>query len=275
MKSKEDGRLQHHDDGLVSFGPGNGNGNGSRPPTIKMPTSKNSHSAKAPVPDVPNDPVDLFGEPSPSAGEPRPTQPNVDPRILQEWANKFRAANLQDKASAGYLYLIGQQILGKNIDVDAYVEYRNGILKACGDPQDPVEALLLEQLLMAHHTVGRLLCQSSITEHPNLTVSFANAAARMAGELRRTAVALATYREKSRPVIDETSAVAGKIHPAAQQEPEPPKQKPRMKSCDSKQGSKRNGKHNGEIPQCLKERMDGEIPVASQPAASTGKNGRG
>ena len=251
-------------DGLVSLGPLGGNGD--LPDTVQMPPAQKPGSGKMPVPDDSGKSLHVFEEPSQPAKESRPTRSQADSQAVQEWITRYRAANLQGKAAAGYLYVIAQQMLGKNIDVDTYCEYRNGFLRACGDPQDPIEVLMVEQLLLAHHSIGRLHCQSALAQHPDLAVAFSNAAARLAGELRRTAVALATYREKSRPTFNEAPGVAGRIAPEPQQEPERRSQK---KQSGSKQGS------NGVVPQCLRERMQPPIPAGSRRAAATGPNGEG
>ena len=159
--------------------------------------------------------------------------------------------------------------LSSGIDPQAFPLYRDKLLKEAGDPSDPIEIMLIEQLALAHFNIGRLQIRSSSVQDAKLAVAYSDAATRLLGEFRRCTLALEDYRAKQaarKTAITNTEEA---------EEESPPKRN--GKPCPSTNGKRSaNGKKplngqkkadnakqsaNGELPQCLKDRMNPSIPA--------------
>ncbi len=108
-----------------------------------------------------------------------------------------KAENLQNLSGAVFLFGAAGKLYGSGIDIPAFKAYLDTFLKDAGSPTDPVERMLLEQLALAHHSIGRLHFRAGITENLDATTACHAAAARLQAEFRRTALALHEYREKT------------------------------------------------------------------------------
>ena len=209
----------------------------------------------------------------PLFGRPNHT-PNPDPghesELSPEVTAVLQAMNLREVSAAGFLYWAVSSSLSDGISTVAFKVYRDRLLQDAGNPTDPIEVMLIEQLALAHFNIGRLQIKSCGADSPQLQVAYSDAATRLLGEFRRCTLALEDLRAKQ-DARREQSAHDEKA------EPKPPAQ-----SNGSARPSK-NGKtkppntklnNNSEIPQCLKDRMMPPTPNGSQPAAVTGRNGR-
>jgi hypothetical protein len=91
--------------------------------------------------------------------------------------------------------------------------YRDQFLAAAGNPTDPVECMLLEQLLMAHHQISGLYGETADVSAPEGKELIHAAAARLLGEFRRTALALKEYRNaaslKQLTVVGQQNVASG------------------------------------------------------------------
>jgi hypothetical protein len=124
-----------------------------------------------------------------------------------------RAANLPRLAPATYLYGAATALLGPAFDVPVFEVYLAGYLRDAGDPGDPVERMLLEQLAWAHHVLGRLHVQAGSRDNAEESAAFHAAAARLMGEFRRSALALKSYRQPAATPSAAASAGAEKGAP--------------------------------------------------------------
>ena len=92
----------------------------------------------------------------PGAGHPPPTGPPTDPSVPRR---------------APPRHLGGDLPLGVDAAVypgpapRAFNLYLHRVLEESGDPQDPIERMLVEQLCLAHHNIGRLHVQAAAAEH--------------------------------------------------------------------------------------------------------------
>jgi hypothetical protein len=86
----------------------------------------------------------------------------------------------------------------KGIDMPAFKVYRDRLLADCGGPTDPIEIMIIEQLSMAHFSLGLLSCKTTNAGRPEAVKIYSGAAARLMGEFRRSALALQAYRAASR-----------------------------------------------------------------------------
>ena len=94
-----------------------------------------------------------------------------------------------------YLYATASHIVGSNISPESFVAYLDQLLEEAGQPTDPIERMLIEQIAMAHHNIGRLYVRAASAETLDQVNVYNAAAARLLAEFRRAAIALKTYRE--------------------------------------------------------------------------------
>lgn len=122
------------------------------------------------------------------------------------------AQNLRDASGAAYLYAALGGFVGEGVEPNAFLAYVRQFLADCGAPRDPIEAMLIEQLALTHHSIGRLFARCGMADQCDEATAYAVAAARLAGEFRRSAVALREYRGgvtgRLRVVADHDAAVA-------------------------------------------------------------------
>ncbi len=102
---------------------------------------------------------------------------------------------VRDKASATYLAASAERVLGSHILPQAYAPYMEKLLVDCGNPVDPIEQMLVEQIAMAHHNIGRLHVQAARAETIQQANAYNSSAARLLAEFRRTVSTLKSYRE--------------------------------------------------------------------------------
>lgn len=112
-------------------------------------------------------------------------------------ARKAEAYLLRNRSTACYLIDVMSSSGAGVVSPDGHVEYVAEILAAAGDPRDPLERLLVEQALLAHHTVARLFVEAAKSTRSDAVKVRLDAAARLLGELRRCVLAVAEYRERS------------------------------------------------------------------------------
>ena len=106
-----------------------------------------------------------------------------------------KAENLHQLSGACYLHGATAGLLGVALDVRAWKAYLDNFLVDAGNPSDPLERLLLEQLVLAHHVVSRLEVQAALKERLEEVEAYLAAAARLMGEFRRSTLALQSYRQ--------------------------------------------------------------------------------
>jgi hypothetical protein len=188
-----------------------------------------------------------------------PEQPDRDPdeRTLTEAAGPI------------YLFASSQQTLKTSCQPEGFLSYRERFLGGCGNPGDPVEVLLIENLMLAYHNIGRLLVLSADTRESEAICAYTAAAARLMAELRRGALTLQDYRAKARDAQRERSK-ADRRKKGKTKGLRPKDRAPRKKHCNGKLGS--NG--HGKIPLCLQKRFDFPTPGESLPAEAIGCGAR-
>jgi hypothetical protein len=89
--------------------------------------------------------------------------------------------------------------LDKSFDPAAFHAYLDQLMIDTGSPTDPVERILIEQIAMAHLRVGDLSVLASGARGDEPIKILNSATARLIGEVRKTALALAAYRERKQP----------------------------------------------------------------------------
>ena len=108
------------------------------------------------------------------------------------------ARNIRETGGACYLYGSLTMFLGQGQhDIASFLEYLKQLLHDAGNPTDPIEVMLIEQLVLAHHNLGRLHVRAASAKDIQEHEVFNAAAARLTAEFRRTALAVGHYRQMS------------------------------------------------------------------------------
>lgn len=111
-----------------------------------------------------------------------------------------KADHLRDDAAGVFLYGVyggAGKLSGTPYDIPTFRAYVEDFVRSAGAPGDPIERLLLEQLALAHHTVGALHFRAGSSKCVDETCACLGAAARLMAEFRRTTLALQSYRDTS------------------------------------------------------------------------------
>src|SRR5262245_29994758 len=103
---------------------------------------------------------------------------------------KANSHSLRHRTAACYLFGLVAPAISAHISPGAHIEYVDELLEAAGDPQDPLERMMLEQVLMAHHAIGRLHLQAAQTIKPEVAKVYLDGVARLLGEFRRSVLAI-------------------------------------------------------------------------------------
>ena len=126
-----------------------------------------------------------------TAGQPTPTTTEV-----LTPAEHF-AGHLRETAVPLFLQATLRSALPQ-VDLVAFKLYRDQFLADCGNPTDPIEIILIEQIVMAHLITGHLQVKGAHESSAECAGVYLGAAARLTGELRRTALALQVFRATAR-----------------------------------------------------------------------------
>jgi len=193
-------------------------------------------------------------------------------------------SNLRDNSAAGWLYWVTNSTLGEQIGPDAFLVFRKLMLEEAGDPADPIERMLIEQLALAHFSIGQLRIRSCATDMPKLSLAFSDSATRLLGEFRRCSLALEEYRSKRAARQEKRGSANGKLTPSNDGHGHlKASANGKKKYPPAKMGSNGNGKHrhagpvlntNGELPPWVKKRMAYPTPNGSPPAEEIASNGK-
>ena len=146
--------------------------------------------------------------------EPRPS-PSADPaaegcrpaapsgagrdRRTAEQAVEHYANHIANTVGSAFMYMTTSGVF-REVDCQAFKRYRDNLIAGCGSPNDPIEVMLIEQLALAHLNIGRLHFRSATADGLEGARVYGALAIGLTGELRRTAIALQAYREKSRAI---------------------------------------------------------------------------
>jgi hypothetical protein len=208
------------------------------------------------------------------------------------------AANLRDMTAAGFLHWIVSSLIPAELSAEGFKLYRDRLLQEAGNPSDPIEIMLIEQIALGHFAIGRLQMKACTMEVPKLSIAYSDAATRLLGEFRRCTQALEDFRakqaaRKERSTVKEVAKKTvsatrnGKPRPSTNgKKPSTNGKKPSTngKKPSTNRKKKVNGKKmamttelttNGEIPECLRERMGFAASDVLKPTAAIGANGKG
>ena len=106
--------------------------------------------------------------------------------------------------------------LDSQVGVAGYRGYLDRVYEDAGEPTDPIEAMMLEQLAFAHLAAAYSQARAGKAEGLEAVALYNAAAARLLSEFRKTALALQTYRGAGPPRRRRQAAPAGESPPPAE-----------------------------------------------------------
>jgi hypothetical protein len=132
--------------------------------------------------------------PDTAVDPPTPAQAHVAPaRGELGPASDHYAAQLRETAGAVFLYTTMAGIF-QQMDCYAFKSYRDRLVADCGDPADPIEVMMIEQVALAHMNIGRLWFKSAHAGSIEEARAYGGMATQLLAEFRRTSLALQTLR---------------------------------------------------------------------------------
>jgi len=109
-------------------------------------------------------------------------------------ASPKRGDAIQDLSGAAYLYGSVSGWLGNaRHDIQGFKVYLEKLIQDA-KTTDVIERMLVEELVWAHHNVGRLLVRASVAKDADEQKMLNAGAVRLMGEFRRCALAVQSYR---------------------------------------------------------------------------------
>ena len=127
------------------------------------------------------------------------------------------AAHLHETSGSSYLYCSMAQVF-REVGPESFKLYLLKVMEDAGNPTDPIERMLIEQICLAHHNVGRLHVKAASAEHLEEARVYIGAAALLTGEFRRSISTLKSYREPGKITVSKADVVQAD-QPAARAEP--------------------------------------------------------
>lgn len=151
-----------------------------------------------------------------SATEPAGSPPQTDDGLQ-------RQVQIVEKAlPAVHMATIAGKSLKQEVSVLGYLEYLSRLLAASGNPADPIERMMCEQLAFAHCRIGQLHANAACATSAQLEVAYTLAAAKLMAESRKTSLALKEYRTASLPKVSGTPAAPDTNLVESEPLPQPP-----------------------------------------------------
>ena len=85
--------------------------------------------------------------------------------------------------------------IGKEVAASGFKVYLDRLREESGNPNDPIERMMIEQIAMAHFRIGQLHARAESAKTAEESKIFLGAAARLTSEFRRLALAVKQYRD--------------------------------------------------------------------------------
>jgi hypothetical protein len=123
------------------------------------------------------------------AMEPPPPPP---PPVL---TTEQQAGALHSFAPGAYLYGVTGAVLGPSMKVPGCGAYLDELTRQAGPTTDPIEQMLVQQLVWAYHAIGVLHVQAGSCKRAAEVTAYHAAVARLMAEFRRSSLALKAYRQ--------------------------------------------------------------------------------
>ncbi len=144
---------------------------------------------------------------------PKETQTNSETPEEQMDPFQAQAEAIKQTATAAALATCLSKTFGKVIGSNGFKTYVETTLEAAGTIKDPIERMLTEQLIVAHHRITELHAESACADTPKIKELYNAAALRLLNEFRKTALALREYRtpvaSKSLTLVNQQNVASG------------------------------------------------------------------
>lgn len=121
----------------------------------------------------------------------------ITPETLATLASQAEHKAKVINGAAGATYLcatVHQSMLGYG-DGFAVMAYREQLLKDAGNPSDPLEIMLIDQITMAYHNLGFLNSRAVHAKEHSIAVMYYSTQCRLLAEFQRLFGTLETYRQ--------------------------------------------------------------------------------
>jgi hypothetical protein len=170
-------------------------------------------ASSEPSPRLLSDHHDDIGPASPSS-EPTPA-PDPVAVLRQEAQEKFGqlGQTIAEAFPTAVLNAVSGATFGGAVNPGGFKAYLDSLLVAAGNPSDPVETMLVQQLIWAHHQVGNLAGKAAHPATLQEVEVYNQALARIMAEFRRSSLALREYRSGPSPkqitVVKQQNVAAG------------------------------------------------------------------
>ena len=90
---------------------------------------------------------------------------NLSPEERDEFLTRQGLAyNVKYRTAACYLQANTHPAINSQISLESFATYLETLLEEAGNPTDPIERMLVEQLAIAHHNIGRLYMKAAASE---------------------------------------------------------------------------------------------------------------
>ena len=118
-----------------------------------------------------------------------PPAPAPQPEPVAAVSDEQMAWRLENGGAAAYVKSAVTAGLGEVGDINVVHQYVTNMSKKC-DVDDPLQRMLLEQILIGYHRLGALHESSSRSRTPEAAVAFNGAAVKLLAELRKSMLTL-------------------------------------------------------------------------------------
>jgi len=127
---------------------------------------------------------------------PPPSPPHLRLTALQRAALEKAERQADIIRNVAFPSVMASEIpINKEVGASGFRIYLDKLLKDAGNPTDPIERMMVEQLAMAHHRIGQLHVQVEQARTAEEAKVYSAAAVRLTGEFRRLALAVRLYRQ--------------------------------------------------------------------------------
>jgi hypothetical protein len=117
-------------------------------------------------------------------------------QMIAQWGHE--AQLYEERYATTVLSSLGKE-LKKHISPGGFALYRHNTLAKAGDPSDPLERMMIEQLLWMHQRIGDLHLDAARAAVPELINALNGAVTKLAAEFRKSVLALRQYRHPMPP----------------------------------------------------------------------------
>ena len=118
-----------------------------------------------------------------------PPAPAPQPEPVAAVSDEQMAWRLENGGAAAYVKSAVTAGLGEVGDINVVHQYVTNMSKKC-DVDDPLQRMLLEQILIGYHRLGALHESSSRSRTPEAAVAYNGAAVKLLAELRKSMLTL-------------------------------------------------------------------------------------